>query len=122
MPFVVATLGSGIGAYVCRYQSALDGHQLRLDPAWALPSTIGGDGRVHRLPAYSVDLPAHTYGRNQKLSHTTKGSKSASMPMSKSRLKTGGKFTNPFLEKKGFISSWMPLRRAPRLVDPARLR
>ena len=26
---------------------------------------IGGDGRVHRLHAYSVDLPAHTYGRNR---------------------------------------------------------
>ena len=28
-------------------------------------SIIGGDGRVHRLHAYSVDLPAHTYGRNR---------------------------------------------------------
>ena len=27
-------------------------------------SIIGGDGRVHRLHAYSVDLPAHTSGRN----------------------------------------------------------
>jgi len=25
---------------------------------------ISGDGRVHRLHAYSVDLPAHTYARN----------------------------------------------------------
>ena len=24
-------------------------------------SIIGGDGRVHRLHAYSVDLPAHTF-------------------------------------------------------------
>lgn len=29
-------------------------------------SIIGGDGRVHRLDAFSVDLPAHTYGRNRK--------------------------------------------------------
>ena len=28
-------------------------------------SIIGGDGRVHRHHAYSVDLPAHTYGRNR---------------------------------------------------------
>ena len=28
-------------------------------------SIIGGDGRVHRLHSYSVDLPAHTYGRNR---------------------------------------------------------
>ena len=28
-------------------------------------SIIGGDGRVHRLHAYSVDLPAHTFGRNR---------------------------------------------------------
>ena len=28
-------------------------------------SIIGGDGRVHRLHAYSVDLLAHTYGRNR---------------------------------------------------------
>ena len=28
-------------------------------------SIIGGDGRVHRLHAYNVDLPAHTYGRNR---------------------------------------------------------
>ena len=28
-------------------------------------SIIGGDGRVNRLHAYSVDLPAHTYGRNR---------------------------------------------------------
>ena len=28
-------------------------------------SIIGGDGRVHRLHAYSVDLPAHTYGGNR---------------------------------------------------------
>jgi len=27
-------------------------------------SIISGDGRVHRLHAYSVDLPAHTYARN----------------------------------------------------------
>ncbi len=27
-------------------------------------SIIDGDGRVHRLHAYSVDLPAHTWGRN----------------------------------------------------------
>ena len=27
-------------------------------------SIISGDGRVHRLHAYNVDLPAHTYGRN----------------------------------------------------------
>ena len=65
MPSVVATLGSGIGAYVCPYLSALDGHRLHLDPAWALPTIIGGDGRVHLLHACSVDLPAHTYGRNR---------------------------------------------------------
>ena len=28
-------------------------------------SIIGGDGRVHRLHYYSVDLPAHTYWRNR---------------------------------------------------------
>ena len=28
-------------------------------------SIIGGYGRVHRLHAYSVDLPAQTYGRNR---------------------------------------------------------
>jgi hypothetical protein len=28
-------------------------------------SIIGGDGRVHRLHDYNVDLPAHTYGRNR---------------------------------------------------------
>ena len=28
-------------------------------------SIISGDGRVHRLHAYNVDLPAHTYGRNR---------------------------------------------------------
>ena len=28
-------------------------------------SIIGGDDRVHRLHDYSVDLPAHTYGRNR---------------------------------------------------------
>ena len=28
-------------------------------------SIIAGDGRVHRLHAYSVDLPAHTYARNR---------------------------------------------------------
>ena len=28
-------------------------------------SIIGGDGRVHRLHVYSVDLPGHTYGRNR---------------------------------------------------------
>ena len=28
-------------------------------------SIIGCDGRVHRLHAYSVDLPAHTYGLNR---------------------------------------------------------
>ena len=36
-------------------------------------SIIGGDGRVHRLHAYSVDLPAHTYCRNRNsvaLTHT----------------------------------------------------
>ena len=27
--------------------------------------SIIGDGRVHRLYAYSLDLPAHTYGRNR---------------------------------------------------------
>ena len=32
----------------------------------ALTSIIGDDGRMHRLHAYSVDLPAHTYGRNRK--------------------------------------------------------
>jgi hypothetical protein len=37
--------------------------------SWIRPghyhSIIGGDGLVHRLHAYSVDLPAHTYGRNR---------------------------------------------------------
>ena len=28
-------------------------------------SIISGDGRVHRLHDYNVDLPAHTYGRNR---------------------------------------------------------
>ena len=28
-------------------------------------SLIGGDGRVHRIHACSVDLPAHTYGRER---------------------------------------------------------
>ena len=27
-------------------------------------SIITGDGRVHRLHSYGVDLPAHTWGRN----------------------------------------------------------
>ena len=28
-------------------------------------SIISGNGRVHRLHDYNVDLPAHTYGRNR---------------------------------------------------------
>ena len=36
---------------------------------WVRPghyhSIISGDGRVHRLHDYNVDLPAHTYGRNR---------------------------------------------------------
>ena len=28
-------------------------------------SIISGDGRVHMLHDYNVDLPAHTYGRNR---------------------------------------------------------
>ena len=44
---------------------ALDCNALRLDPPWALSLIISGDGRVHRLHDYNVDLPAHTYGRNR---------------------------------------------------------
>ena len=36
-----------------------------MDLAWALPAIVGRDGRVHRLHAYSMDLPVHIYGRNR---------------------------------------------------------
>ena len=45
-------------------------------------SIIGGYGRVHRLHAYSVDLPAHTYGRNR---NSVAHSRAAQQPLCGSR-------------------------------------
>ena len=44
-----------MAAVIC----ALDGHRLRWIWLGHYHSIIGGDGRVHQLHAYSVDLPAH---------------------------------------------------------------
>ena len=49
--------------------AVIDLHWTATGYDWIRPghysSIIGGDSRVHLLHAYSVDLPAHTYGRNR---------------------------------------------------------
>ena len=59
-------------------------------------SIIGGDGRVHRLHAYSVDLPAHTYAWDASLRRILIGARmslppTATMPC---RLRWVGRWWN----------------------------
>ena len=71
MPAAVVTSAvnapSLAATHECHDLPALDRHGLRLDRPGHYHVIISGDGRVHRLHATSVDLPAHTYGRNSNV-------------------------------------------------------